>query len=678
MKLKQGTTWLTGNRFVQILFFPLLTAFLFDIPLLNKLLVSLALSLATFIAQDFVEALVKLWQATAITALIFLFVNIGFGVLMNQLCTAVPILFIWFLLLMVSRAQEVVEDSKIFPLWPNLLIFVYLYRLVPRGLYENLAFTYHIDNTKTLGSLRETIQTNQISINLLGSTDTNALAYFIKFVVNMVTIFGKTVRNADALQAINALSNSWMLLTLSYLVIGASFVQWFIKLLNVRSQTIVQAFGLLSMLWGFKISHSAGYFPLMLLNTVVIVFLFSFKDFVPLTMFQKVKYLIVGVSLSCAMFGSWQPWLPVACLSILVILYKILGRALLIRTFRRSIILYPMVVATAFIGWIYLFPKLTQIDLESSGRDHFPTESLFFIAVISLVLISSLFGKSSTGSLSDSVSSIRFEQRGFLLWPFVALFFGLVFNLPQNQSETVWFVLAIGLVFNRYSVRCIKTSIKPLLNKEAYDAPILFCLLSFGFVLLIFTLSRFIGPVYEPMYAADKSAVAFYSQFFWLPLVVIGSLEVFDRRANSRSRMAISLTVICLGLQIPFAVLYSPVQSKWWHRPIVDSLTQNPNRPIVCSNSSEFLPENEVWVCTRFMDVLTDDEFTEMFSHQQIQLVGPRPVDLSRSREILIERPNSQGLVVFSCAPLDIGMTDFFGVVAKDKIEFFVEPSCDV
>lgn len=79
---------------------------------------------------------------------------------------------------MASRAQEVVEDFKIFFLWPYLLIFVYLYRLVPRGLYENLAFIYHINNTD-LGLLGETIQVNQVSIKLLGAVDSIGLTYFV-------------------------------------------------------------------------------------------------------------------------------------------------------------------------------------------------------------------------------------------------------------------------------------------------------------------------------------------------------------------------------------------------------------------------------------------------------------------------------------------------------------------
>lgn len=79
-QLDQETKNVSVNKVVNSLILPLLTGFLFDIPLLNKLLVSLALFLATYIAQDFVEALIKLWQATAVTALIFLFVNEVFKV----------------------------------------------------------------------------------------------------------------------------------------------------------------------------------------------------------------------------------------------------------------------------------------------------------------------------------------------------------------------------------------------------------------------------------------------------------------------------------------------------------------------------------------------------------------------------------------------------------------------
>ena len=664
----------------EFLLFPFLTGFLFDLPLLSKFVISLLLTTATFVAQDFAEAIVKLWQAMAIVGLLFLLANLGLGASTSQLWTAIPILIVWFLLLVFgwNQSREAVGIFDNISIVPFLLIFVYLYRLAPRGLYENLAFIYHVDNTKSLGSIRQIIQTNEISLSLLSSTDSIGLTYFVKFVANAVSVMGKPFERSNALQAINAMSNSWMLLTLSYFFIGIRFVQWLIEALKIRSRLLVQTFSLLSMLWGLKISHSVGYFPLMLLNTIVIILLFSFRNFAPQSIFQKAIYLIVGLSLSCAMFGSWQPWLPVAGLSILVISYKIVGRSLLRRTLLQPKIFYPMLLLAVSFGWNYLVPKLSQIDLESPGRDHFPTETLLVFSGITLVSIFSLFGlKRFVDKYVYTDIDVVFHQKSLVFLSLLVSIATLIWSFGPNQEETLWFLLAVGLIFNRYSIGCIKKAVKPLIATESYDGCILFCFLSFGFVLTIFALSRFIGPVYEPMYAADKSAVAFYSQFFWFPLVVVGSLDLFGRTFFSYLHVALSLTVVSLGLQIPFAAIYDPVQSKWWHRPIINSLMINPNKPIVCSNSSEFVAEKETWVCTYFMDVLTDDEFTQMLAFQQIQLVGPRPVDLSRSKEILNVRSSPEGLVVFSCAPLDVGMTEFFSGDMNKKIDVHIQPSCD-
>ena len=667
-------------KVTQILLFPFLTGFLFDLPLLSKFLISLVLTTATFVAQDFVEAIVKLWQATAVVGLLFLLANLGLGASTSRLWTAIPILFVWFLLLVLERNQSREADGNFdnISIVPFFLIFVYLYRLAPRGLFEDLAFIYHVDNTKSLGALRKTIQTNEISISLLSSTDSIGLTYFVKFVTNAVSVLGKPLEKSHALQAINAMSNSWMLLTLSYFFVGIRFVQWLIEALRIRSRVLVLTFSLLSLLWGLKISHSAGYFPLMLLNTIVIILLFSFRNFAPQLIFQKAIYLTVGLSLSCAMFGSWQPWLPIAGLSILVIGYKIVGRSLLRRTLLQPKVFYPLLFLAVAIGWNYLVPNLSKIDLESSGRDHFPTETLLIFFGISLVAIFSLFGPKGFGDKNTTTDfDIEFYQKSFVFLSLLASLATLTWSFGPNQGETLWFVLTVGLIFNRYSIGCIKKTMKPLIATESNDACLMFCFLSFAFVLTIFALSRFIGPVYEPMYAADKSAVAFYSQFFWFPLVVVGSLDLFGRKVFSYLHVALSLTVLSLGLQIPFAAIYDPVQSKWWHRPVIDSLTKSPNIPIVCSNSSEFVAEKETWVCTYFMAALTDDEFTQMLAIQQIQLVGPRPVDLSRSKEVLDLRPSPEGLVVFSCAPLDVSIIEFFSEDRNQIIDVSIQPSCD-
>jgi len=115
------------------LILPFLTGFLFDVPLLNKVAISLVITVASYVAQSLIEALVKFWQAVAITAFIFLLVNKGFGGSTNQLWTAVPILVVWLLLLINSKSsnRKTVENYKATLMWPYLFIFGYLHKLAP-------------------------------------------------------------------------------------------------------------------------------------------------------------------------------------------------------------------------------------------------------------------------------------------------------------------------------------------------------------------------------------------------------------------------------------------------------------------------------------------------------------------------------------------------------------------
>jgi hypothetical protein len=178
------------------------------------------------------------------------------------------------------------------------------------------------------------------------------------------------------------------------------------------------------------------------------------------------------------------------------------------------------------------------------------------------------------------------------------------------------------------------------------------------------------------MYASDKASVAFYSQFFWLPVVLLASPIALGNTKKSLSRI-VSLFCFCGLLSIPSVITYNPVQEKWWHRPVTESLSLDPDLPIVCSFNTEFSEDRETWVCTHFMEVLNDEKFIDLLWFQQWQSIGPRPVDLSLARKYLVDNSNFKTMLVLSCSELDDGMKEFFESGVKSRFEFMVNGPCD-
>ncbi len=668
-----------ANLSHQIIF-PILTGFLFDLPWLNQSLISLVLVGAVSIVRDFSEALLLLWCALVITGFLLLLWCIGIDSGINNNFLVFSVLAMWFALLFAkSRKASMLNFSPNLALgFDGFAIFVYLYAYLPRGRLQNLGFIYQEDNQRSLNAIVGSLKNGNTDLGLLSRSDWLGMPYFVKFLSSFISKIGMFSDDEIPLRAVNVLSNSWMFLLLSYLILGSSFCKWLFCRLKPSDDFFGRFFCFLSMVWSFQVSHSAGYFPLFLLNTVVIVTFCLFRTVNIHTTCVRFFLFLMGMSLTCAMFGSWQPWIPAAGGLMIVVFYKILGRNLLRRIFHR-----PLVRITVglflFLILVRFIIDLSQVDLESSGREQFPTEVLLVLAVIFVVMIGTLI-RSFLPALHvlDRYMNLQSQQSYIVIS--IATFviaFVYVLNLHPNQGRTLFFLVVVGLVFNRYSIFSISKSLRRLLNDELTDATVIFALFTFSYIAVVFLLSRFIGPTYEPMYASNKASVAFYSQFYWFPVSLLAVPIKVDDKLKSSLISKISIFAFCSLLAIPTSITYNAVREKWWHKSVVDSLARDANLPIVCSFSTEFSEDRETWVCTHFMEVLNDEKFIDLLWFQQWQSIGSRPVDLSLARRYLVEESTFKKILVLSCSTLDQGMMDFFGSIDKNRVEIKLQEPCD-
>lgn len=192
----------------------------------------------------------------------------------------------------------------------------------------------------------------------------------------------------------------------------------------------------------------------------------------------------------------------------------------------------------------------------------------------------------------------------------LAVLIGLVFfEININQSTTVCFVLLLGLLFHRRAIQRIQSNISTLLHAQIFDGVVLLALVSFGYALVIYAMSRFTGPLYEPMYAANKSMLAVFGQFAWLPLMLcavnLQKISVSSRKVEVGTVLASFLVVFGLT---PF-LRYTEVSESWWYQPAIEAITDKPDAIVVCVDPDWTSINYEIYTCNRFMQTLTEIEY---------------------------------------------------------------------
>jgi len=616
MQLDQVPKINSVHKVVNFVVLPFLTGFLFDLPWVSQVRVSLVLIVAGVIARDFIDAIVALWQANAVAGLSLLIVNYFVGGELSPSYSAVSTLFFWLILLLVCREKSDIRGnlgfyshSDHFILAPTLMSFFWI---VPRGRTENFGLLKGEDNERWLISVVNIFRGE--GLRLVSSFDSYEIQYFTKFFLNGMTFLDPyrfSLGEKSSVLSLNVLSNAYVFLLISCVLLTIKICRLIFEQLGIKvsSFLFLIAIAVQSILF-FRASQFVGHFPQFLLNCVVLIFVISVIQLASTT--QKFKKLIrihICTAIAWAMVGSYNPWIPISLVSLLLVFNASWQSSPLRRLLKsKNLPVLPIVlIVVGIFAFRVLSGRYSGLD-DNGGVWTVPLEAVWL--VLSLIFFSltrtviKIKWRADLKAHEFLKTNMRFDR---FYWAIsVVIIIGLViFDSSFNQSTTVCFVLLIGSLCNRSSYNRIQRNISALLRLQLFDGVVLLAMASFGYALVIYAMSRFIGPLYEPMYAANKSMLAVFGQFAWLPLI----LFVVDLEKNLGLVRKIELAAIfgsflvVIGLT-PF-LKYKEVGEAWWYQPTIEAITDKPEAIVVCVAPDWTAINYEIYTCNRYLMTLT-------------------------------------------------------------------------
>ena len=245
-----------------------------------------------------------------------------------------------------------------------------------------------------------------------------------------------------------------------------------------------------------------------------------------------------------------------------------------------------------------------------------------------------------------------------------------------NQLTTISFLVLVGLCFRLASVSSLLRNFESITIHREFDGVFILAALTFLYSLSIYLLSRFIGPIYGPMYAADKSMFAVFGQFSWLLIMLITIGSNSQMRFTRIVRRFTLVAALFLVLGLANFIRYDELQKQWWHEPTLVALNENPDALIACVNSI-LTTDYESYKCNHFMNVLTKHSYSAR-SLAGVSL-GDSPVRIAITDWFKGTGPTNAGkfnddtkVIVLSQDELGAGALSLFEGVSKNMIEFRV------
>jgi len=618
-QLDQVTKNASMHKLINFLILPFLTGFLFDLPWIKQFIISLVLVVAVTIVGDFIDAIVALWQGIAVAAFSFLIMNYLLGGELSPLYSALSIPIFWIVLLANNRTEpRVVLDTNGAKESGEIVIGLFLlslYWIVPRGYVENFGMIKGEDNERWLISVVNVLRGGEL--RLVSSFSSQDVQYFEKFFLNGVTFLDPhrfSLGNEASVLSLRVLSNAYVLLLISCVLLTIKICGLIFQHLIIRSVTpsFMIAIAVQAALF-FRASQYVGHFPQFLLNCVVLMLVISIIQLASTPQkIKRVMLMLVCTGLAWAMVGSYNPWIPISLVSLLLVFNASWQKSPLRRLLNSKML--PVFAMVAIAGGIVAFRVLSKryngLD-EGGGVWVVPLEAIWLIVLVIFFIVARSVQRTKWKARSK-VPEPSTEESSFgnlVLISLVVIFGLFLLNFSFNQSVTVCFVLLLGLLCNRNAINRIQRNISVLLRFQIFDGVALLALASFGYALVIYSMSRFIGPLYEPMYAANKSMLAVFGQFAWLPL----TLFVIDIEKSKGLIRKVEMSVIFAAFLVvigltPF-LKYTEVGEAWWYQPAIDAIVDKPDAIVVCVDADWAAINYEIYTCNRFMQTLTKIEY---------------------------------------------------------------------
>ena len=601
-------------KFLHYFVHPFLTGFLLDLPWVHQLLISLSFVIASAAVRDFIDALLSLWQAIAVAGLLFVLVDYVSDIALNQTICALSIPLTWVCILAFKR-NFLVESE---PLLTNRLqaeivgfsSIALLFLVVPRGQLQNLSFLGRGEDSSLYMWASSGLLRGQ-EFQLATGFGASSYLYFYNFLNNGFLYLSKLAADPQSnslLIAVNVLSNAWVFVLMSTILFSIRIVSIIRQKVSTSSSNLgLYIFIAVSSFLFFRASQDVGHFTQYLLNCAVLVFLISL-----ITSSQESRLLpklwCVGLTFATAvsLVGSYGPWLPMSIVGIALAINAFFDRSLIRVVFNSK---YFFLAALIFvIGWVLMLKKLyASSNLEMGGGVAvIPLEAVWLVFVLSFILLGSIFVRQFHKSVASPEGELKRDKIQTVTVFFTAtlMLIAILDSTSFNQLTTLSFIVLIGLCLSPKSVsKCIQ-NFKSMTTHKEFDGVFVLAATTFFYGLSIYFLSRFIGPIYDPMYAANKSMFAVFGQFWWLLILLfVGVSKSLSRFTQIVRQFTLAIAVF-LVLGLTNYIRYDEVQEQWWHEPSLVALNENPDALIACVNPI-LTTDYEAYKCNHFMNVLT-------------------------------------------------------------------------
>ena len=595
--------------------FPVLIGFSMDLPWLKQSTVAFAFVLATLLVNDFVDALIALWQAFAISGFVLLVFSYFNGANFEASWGVLLIPVVWLIALILRRRYPSLDselkchDSSAQIV--ALIILIVFISEVPRNLQESFGFLSAEDNAAWLQVVKDIVSTERLS--LVSSFDSQSVQYHVKFVLNLIIQLEITGLSGTDVSsgALRVVSNAWVFIFVSsmFFVLRVSSMLLRHVQCNFNTLILLGAVGLQAFLY-FRASQDFGHLSQYLANCAVLLFVIQITDFkLENRRFAKIFLGVTSTIVAISIVGSYNPWLPVSFVCILLIMNFMPNEPVIRRLFNSRYLPFFVLTSVAILPIIWQFASDRASGLDDGGSvNRVPQEGVWIaIGVAVLIgfnLLPERFSKKNSSKIYNR-NTIYFGIRTVLAFVSLSLGLGFLFGFSFNQIVTLSFVCAIALIFGKHGVSLLNTNFRSFVRNIEFDGLFLLALTSFFYSLIIFLMSRFVGPVFEPRYAANKSMFMVFGQFSWMILILV----CIDRFHSRKILSVLRTFIVCVCLFVisgigPF-LRYDTIQNEWWHKPVLRALSENPDAVIVCVSPDWRSVDYDVYTCNRFLQSMT-------------------------------------------------------------------------
>lgn len=266
------------------------------------------------------------------------------------------------------------------------LTLVSFYWIVPRGRVENFGFLKGEDNQAWLMPIVKILRGG--GLRLVTSLDTRELQYFLKFMLNGTTALSSNMSslgNESLLLSLNIVSNAYVFMLISSIFLTIQIVRLvfqrfqlvFISYLFLIS-LVVQAFLF------FRASQSAGHFSQLLLNCAVLSLVISLIQLASSSQkTHRIFHIIVCTSLSWALVGSYNPWIPISLVSLVLVFnasWQISPLRRLLKSKFLPLCLLVLIGSGSF-AFRFLSKRYSGLD-EGGGVWAVPLEAVWLISLL--------------------------------------------------------------------------------------------------------------------------------------------------------------------------------------------------------------------------------------------------------------------------------------------------------